>query len=66
MLDERGAMGLRRSPFYILDESDIEHVIAEIRAIGADESLFLFNRGPRTGYSDKYDVIFIRSDIFSR
>ena len=61
---ERSARGFRRSPFHVLCEDDIEHIKAEIRAIGADESVFLFNEGPQTGYSDKRDIIYVRGDIF--
>jgi len=64
MDNQRGAMGLRRSPFYVLDESDIELVRSEIRAIGADERVFVFNRGRRTSYSDEHDIVNIRGDIF--
>jgi len=65
MPDERSAGGLRRSPFYILSEDDINHLKAEVAAIGADLSVFRFNQGRRTGYVDKNDVINVKGDVFS-
>ena len=63
-MDERTASGLRRSPSIELSPQDIEHLKSEIRAIGADESKFVFNRGARTSYNDNHDLIFIRGDIY--
>lgn len=37
------ASGNRRSPFYVLSEQEIDEIKREIRAIGADESVFVFN-----------------------
>ena len=64
MTDDRKAGGLRRSPFNILSESEIEHLKDEIRAIEADEKVFVFNKGTRTYYSDEYQEIRIRGDVF--
>ena len=35
--------GNRRSPVYVLTDSDIDYIKNEIKAIGADEKLFVFN-----------------------
>jgi len=35
----------------------------DIREIGADESIFRFNEGYQTAYSDKKDVIFVKGDV---
>ncbi|MCL2015032.1 MAG: hypothetical protein FWG68_02160 [Defluviitaleaceae bacterium] len=63
-IDDRSAGGLRRSPFTTLSPEEIEHLRAEIRAIGADERVFLFNSGRQTGYLDKKDTITVCYDIF--
>jgi len=63
-IDDRTAGGLRRSPFTTLNAEEIEHLRTEIRAIGADENVFLFNNGKQTGYSDENDIIRIRYDVF--
>jgi len=59
----RQAGGLRRSPFHILDESEIQSLKDEIRTIGADVDVFRFNEGRRTCYSDFLGCIYIRGDI---
>ncbi|MCL1988279.1 MAG: hypothetical protein FWG64_09970 [Firmicutes bacterium] len=64
-IDDRSSGGLRRSPFTTLSAEEIEHLRAEIRAISADESVFLFNNGRQTGYSDENDIIRVRYDVFS-
>jgi len=56
--------GLRKSPFISLTDSEIRHLKGEIAAIGADDSVFMFNAGAKTGYDDKTDKVFLRSDIF--
>jgi len=48
----------------MLDDDDIKHIKSEIRAIGADEGVFVFNEGRQTSYFDKRDVIYVRGDIF--
>ena len=65
MIEARSAGGLRRSPFYVLSEEDINHLKAEITAIGAELSVFRFNQGRRTGYIDRKDVINVKGDVFS-
>ncbi len=60
---ERGASGLRKSPFITLTDEDIAKLKEDIKAIEADESVFVFNIGQRTSYLDSGDIIFIRSDV---
>ena len=62
--DERLVKGLRRSPFTTLNNEEIEHLRQEIRAIEADEGVFIFNEGRRTGYLDNDDIIRVRYDVF--
>ncbi|MCL1999053.1 MAG: hypothetical protein FWG65_09840 [Turicibacter sp.] len=62
--DDRTVSGLRRSPFTTLTDEEIEHLSAEIRTIGADESVFMFNNGDKTSYVDAIDVINVRYDVF--
>jgi len=61
---ERKANGLRRSPFILLTEEDIALIKSEIRAIEADEAVFVFNEGLYTSYSDQLDQIDVMGDIF--
>ena len=60
----RGSSGLRRSPFIALTDEEIIDLKGEIAVIGADENVFLFNSGAKTGYNAKADKIFIKSDVF--
>ena len=64
LMIERNANGLRRSPFTDLSKEDIDHIKAEVRAIQADESVFVFNKGRQTGYVDEIDEIRVRCDVF--
>lgn len=64
VIDDRGASGLRRSPFNELTDSDIDSLKQDIQAIGADESVFRFNQGSRTGYVDELDIVNVRGDVF--
>ncbi len=57
------ANGLRRSPFYRLSEEEIETLKEDIRAIGADESVFVFNMGFSTGYKDEQDIIYVCGNV---
>lgn len=59
------ANGLRNNPNLHLTEEQIVSLKGDIRAIGADESVFVFNSGARTSYSDEVDTIFVRGDVFS-
>lgn len=64
-IDSRSMAGGRRQPVsYLLDDQDISEVISDIKAIGADESKFVFNRGSQTGYVDATDHIYVRGDVF--
>ena len=58
------AGGLRRSPFNILTDNEIEALKLDIAAIKADVSVFRFNAGHQTSYSDKFDEVRIRGDVF--
>lgn len=57
------ADGWRNSTTYVLNDEEIAEIKKEIRAIGADESVFVFNYGTKTGYSDKKGKIHIKGDI---
>ena len=63
-MDERNASGLRRSPLVDLTDEEIEFLKGEIRAIEADESVFVFNYGDSTGYYDEDDIIGVRANVF--
>ena len=63
--DDRKARGLRRSPFNTLSALEIKHLKNEIKIIEADKNVFVFNKGAKTGYSDKFRKIRIRGDIFA-
>lgn len=64
IMKERGmANGMRTSPYHILTESEIETLNKDIEAIGADKSIFKFNKGTRTGYDDITDEIFVKGDV---
>ena len=63
-MNGRSASGLRRSPALDLSSEDIECLKREIQTIGADESVFRFNEGKRTGFSDRTGTINIRGDVF--
>ena len=58
------AGGLRRSPLNTLSEMEIEHLKNEIRAINADENVFIFNKGQYTGYIGEIDTIYVRGNVF--
>ena len=62
-LVQRKASGLRRSPYNILTDAEIESLRADIATLQADESVFMFNEGDFTGYSDDADIIFLRGDV---
>ena len=60
----RKANGLRKSATLPLSNEDIIFLKSEIKNIGADENIFIFNSGVSTGYNDKYDIIRITSNVF--
>jgi len=64
LIDIREAGGLRRSPLKTLSETEIEHLKNEIRIIGADENVFVFNKGQFTGYINERDVIYVKGNVF--
>ncbi len=55
--------GLRTAPSHILTEAEIESLKKDIASIEADESVFRFNKGHRTGYDDVLDEIRVKGDI---
>ena len=57
------ANGQRTSPYHILSEDEINSLMEDIKAIGADPSVFSFNTGVRTGYIDELDIINVRGDV---
>lgn len=57
------ALGMRKSPMHILTDDEIATLKNDIKAIGADESVFEFNKGRYTGYNDITDRIKVRGDI---
>ena len=63
-MENRSAHGLRRSRFIDLTDEEIGFLKGEIRAIEADESVFVFNQGGTTSYRDEFDVIFVKGNVF--
>jgi len=64
---ERGARdvnGYRQSRHNVLTEKDVEHLLGEIDAIGADRSVFRFNEGYTTTFSDKKGVIYVKGNVY--
>ena len=61
--DGRYINGQRTSKFHKLTEDEIANLKDDIREIGADESIFRFNEGYQTGYSDKKGLIYIKGDV---
>lgn len=57
------ANGLRKPAGYILSNDEIKAIQADIKAIGADKKVFVFNKGHYTGYNDMTDKIKIRGDV---
>lgn len=62
--EKRSARGLRKSPLVDLTNKEIEFLKDEVNAIKADESVFDFNQGGTTGYSDEDDIITVRANVF--
>jgi len=63
-LTQRKASGLRKSPYNNLTDDEIASLKADIAALQADESVFMFNEGNFTGYADDADTIFVKGDVF--
>lgn len=55
--------GLRTMPSHKLTDLEIESLKRDIEAIGADEHVFKFNSGRRTGYDDVLDEIRVCGDV---
>lgn len=55
--------GLRTAPGHILSDAEINEIKKDINEINADEQIFRFNEGRKTGYIDEFDVIRVRGDI---
>ena len=62
-MDNRKAGGLRRSPLNILSKREIEHLKQEIKAICADDNVFVFNEYFKTGFRDDYNIISVSGDV---
>jgi len=63
--DERNmASGLRKPSVTLLSPEEISFIKKEIAAIGADESIFLFNRYGNTGYLDELGYIRVGRNVF--
>ena len=62
--DNRFVEGSRQSSNTILSDSEIEKLKGYIAEIKADESVFRFNQGRRTGLSDKDKLIYVRGDVY--
>ena len=60
------AHGLRRSPFHVLTDEEIEALKCDIGAIQADENVFSFNdrRVRGTSYIPALDVIAVKGNVF--
>ena len=60
------AYGLRRSPFHILTDEEIEILKSDIEAIQADESVFVFNdrRVRGTSYIPALDTVAVKGNVF--
>lgn len=57
------ANGNRKSAKVKLSDNDKKHLLREIEAINADQSVFEFRDGYGSGYSDSRDIIYISSNI---
>jgi|GEM_PF-1594355 len=55
--------GLRQPRDHILSDDEILSLKEDIKSIEADEKVFQFNEGIRTGYDDVLDVIRVRGDV---
>lgn len=57
------ANGLRTSPMRILNADEIIAILKDAEEIGLPIDILKFNEGNQTGFSDRYQVIYIRGDI---
>lgn len=60
---ERKTNGLRKSSNNILTDEEINSIKEDIKAIKADESVFVFRNGYGTGYSDDRDIVYVSSNV---
>ena len=60
------AQGLRKSPFHVLTDAEIKMLKDDIKAIQADESVFVFNdrRVRGTSYIPALDIIAVKGNVF--
>lgn len=58
------ANGLRKPSTSLLTEDEIAHIKSEIRAIDADENVFMFDRIGNTGFLDELGYIRIGRNVF--
>jgi len=64
IMEGRSASGRRQPAYYKLNENDINKLLHDIKEIGADPSVFKFNEGDRTGFSDRHRIINVKGDVF--
>lgn len=57
------AFGGRKSIYHILTDDEITELHKDIETIKADAKMFRFNKGGRTGYSEKHNIINVRGDV---
>ena len=62
VLSQHFATGLRSVPRNLTAE-EIGSLREDIRAIGTDESVFEFNKGSRTSFSDNHGKIYVKVDV---
>ena len=54
---------MRTSPSHVLSNDEILDLKNDIKSIDADETVFKFNSGMRTGYDDVRDEIRVKGDV---
>ena len=61
------AMGLRKPPGHILSDDEIQQLKDDIRSMGADESVFIFNSAYVRGtcYRPQDDKVYVKGNILS-
>jgi len=59
----RNINGQRTSRYKTLTYEEIESLKADLEALGVDPSIFRFNEGYQTGFSDKSGLIYVRGDV---
>lgn len=61
--DRMMSNGLRTSPYHILVEEEIKRLVEESRDLDIPLDVLIFNEGGQTGFSDRYNKIFVRGDV---